>query len=421
MPDVDIAIVGAGMAGLTAALTCAHAGISCTLLEAHNAPGGRVRTDQADGFLIDRGFQVFLTAYPEAARLLDYDALDLRPFIPGADVFANGRFHRISDPRRRPLDGLRALTGPLIQLRDIPALLKLAARWTPERLDLASVPDITAEEALRRAGLSPRAIDSFFRPFFGGVFFDRDLHTSARMLAFCFGMFASGAATVPGRGMQRIPEHLASQLPAGVLHTNRPVDAIEDGALRLAAGDRVTCRAIIVATPAHVSARLTGRDELACRWRTTSTLWYAASAPPSEAPLLMLNGEGRGPVNHLAILSNAAPPYSPDTRALIAANVIDQNAPTGAALESDVRKHLARWFGTPVEGWTHLHTHEIARALPDQLVRQNASVLKDLHRPVELDPGALYVCGDHTDNASINGAMASGRRAATIAIGALTA
>ncbi|GAB4545818.1 MAG: NAD(P)/FAD-dependent oxidoreductase [Phycisphaerales bacterium] len=421
MPDVDIAIVGAGVAGLTAALECAHAGVSCTLLEAEDAPGGRIRTDLVDGFMLDRGFQVFLTAYPEAVRLIDYDALDLRPFIPGADVYASGAFRRVGDPRRRPLDGLRALFGPITQIRDIPALLRLAAKWTPERLDLERVPDITAEEALRRAGLSPRVIDAFFRPFFGGVFFDPDLHTSARMLAFCFSMFASGAAAVPARGMQRIPEHLAAQLPSGVLNLGCPVGAIERGAVKLESGETVTCKAVLLATPANVSAMLTGHDALERGWRSTSTVWFSADTPPTEDPILMLNGEGHGPVNHLAILSNAAPPYSPDTRALIAANVVDQRAPTGDELVRSVRQHLTKWFGSSVDAWTHLHTHVIPRALPDQLVRENSSVLKDLTRPVEIERAALYVCGDHTDNASINGAMASGRRAASSAIEAIRA
>lgn len=414
MPDGDVAIVGAGVAGLSCALHCAEAGVSCTVLEASDSVGGRVRTDEVDGFLLDRGFQVFLTAYPEAAALLNYDHLDLRPFIPGADVFANGKFRRLVDPRRRPLEGLRALASPLTQLRDIPAILRLASRWAPHRIDLESVPDITAEEALRQAGVSPRLIDAFFRPFLGGVFFDADLHTSARMLAFCFGMLGAGNATVPNRGMQRIPEHLAAQLPAGVVNCDQPVGAIENGTVRLESGGSVSARVVVLATDGSNAATLLGDDAIAPAWRASRTLWFYADEPPTEEPILMLNGEGRGLVNHVAVLSNAAPMYSPDTRPLICANVVDQKAPDGQALEHAVREDLTRWYGPAVGSWTHLHTHTIERALPDQLLHENTSVLKDWQRPVEV--GDVLVCGDHRDNASINGAMMSGRRAANAAI-----
>lgn len=415
MADVDVAIVGGGMAGLACALRCAEHGIGCTLIESHNHVGGRVRTDVIDGFRLDRGFQVYLTAYQDAGKILDYEALELCPFVPGADVFANGRFHRVSDPRRRPTEALRALFSPVVTLRDTPAIFKLATRWAPGRLDLEQVPDITAEEALRQAGVSPRAIDGFFRPFFGGVFFDRDLHTSARMLAFCFSMFAAGSATLPARGMQQIPEHIAAQLPAGTIQLGVPVASIEGTTVRLESGAAVTARAVVVATESHTAARLTGREDLATNWRKTTTLWFACDAPPTEEPILMLNGEGRGLVNHLAVVSNAAPMYSPDSRCLIAANVVDQAAPTGAALVDAVRGQLNRWYGNTAQSWQHLHTHTIDHALPDQLVKQvggtKASILARTQRPITLAEG-LYVCGDHRDNASINGAVASGQRAA---------
>ncbi|MFN8709921.1 MAG: FAD-dependent oxidoreductase, partial [Planctomyces sp.] len=83
MPD-PVVIVGGGLAGLTCAKTLVRAGIETILLEASDEVGGRVRTDEVDGFLLDRGFQVLLTAYPEAKQQLDYSALQLQAFEPGS-------------------------------------------------------------------------------------------------------------------------------------------------------------------------------------------------------------------------------------------------------------------------------------------------------------------------------------------------
>ncbi len=83
MSRPDVLIVGAGLSGLSCALWLHEGGLSVLVLEASDGIGGGVRTDEVEGFLLDRGFQVFLMAYPEAQRVLDYGALDFKPFYPG--------------------------------------------------------------------------------------------------------------------------------------------------------------------------------------------------------------------------------------------------------------------------------------------------------------------------------------------------
>ena len=123
-----VAIVGAGLAGLACARTLARAGRACRVLEASNGVGGRVRTDTVDGFRLDRGFQVLLTAYPECRAVFDYGALDLRAFLPGADVRAGGRTSRIVDPWRDPKAALATALAPVGTLADKARIARLRFR-----------------------------------------------------------------------------------------------------------------------------------------------------------------------------------------------------------------------------------------------------------------------------------------------------
>ncbi|MCK6459110.1 MAG: FAD-dependent oxidoreductase, partial [Planctomycetes bacterium] len=217
-PEADVAVVGAGLAGLRCALGVHRAGLSCAVLEASDAVGGRVRTDLVQGFRLDRGFQVFLTAYPEAQAVLDYGALRLRPFAPGALVRRGGSFERLGDPFRRPRDLWGTLRARVGTTGDKLRVLRLRHRLrgkAPE--EILSAAQTTALATLERDGFSGGMIDGFFRPLFGGVFLDRSLGTSSRMLEFVFAMFARGEVALPEEGMGAIPAQLASMLPAGTV------------------------------------------------------------------------------------------------------------------------------------------------------------------------------------------------------------
>ena len=86
-------VVGAGIAGLTAAKILSENNKEVLLVEKSNSVGGRVKTDMYEGFLLDHGFQVLLTAYPEVHNQLDLSSLNLKTFEPGATIFKNGTFH----------------------------------------------------------------------------------------------------------------------------------------------------------------------------------------------------------------------------------------------------------------------------------------------------------------------------------------
>ena len=151
MDDADpVVIVGGGLAGLVCGRELHRAGQSFVLIEASDDVGGRVRTDIVDGFRLDRGFQVLLTAYPAAQKQFDYASLRLKPYTNGSLIRLGGRFHRLADPWRQPLDGLRSVFSGVGSLMDKLRIAKLRARSRRGTItELFNQPETTTAAALR--------------------------------------------------------------------------------------------------------------------------------------------------------------------------------------------------------------------------------------------------------------------------------
>lgn len=414
-------IVGAGLAGLACARALRREQVPVMVLDASDSIGGRVRTDRIEAedgaYQIDRGFQVYLTAYPEGRRVLRIPALELRSFVPGAMVRFEGRFWRISDPLRAPAALLGMLRSPLMTKRDATAiaLLDTSLRLASEAR-CWKAPEQTTEEFLDGAGISVRAIDRIFRPFFGGVFLDRSLNTSARKFRSTYRMFARGRASLPAAGMQAIPEQLARVLDSSSLRTGQFVSSIRPGEVTLTSGKTLNASAIVVATDGSNAATLLPGVP-SPSWKTTASLSFAADKPPSCEPILFLDGDGSGPANHVAVISNVQPRYAPPGRSLISASVVAPHDPSlhDSVLEPRVRSQLREWFGGQVDDWRYLRTDFIQHALPSE----DAPALAMPRRSVSTKDDRVFVAGDHVDNASINGALESGRRAAEAVLSCL--
>ena len=396
-----VVVVGAGLAGLACARELVARGREVTVLEASDGVGGRVRTDVVDGFQLDRGFQVHLTSYPEAARVLDHAALDLRAFQPGALVWHGGRSHRVGDPFRRPVDLIPTLRAPIGTLPDKLriALLRRRVRSSPPA-DLLRGPDGSTRDALRDAGFSPTIVERFFQPFLAGVLLDPELATSRRLFDVYWRSFADGDAVLPAAGMGAIPTQLAAALPEGTVHLRSTVTSVGQDEVGLADGRRVSGSAVVVATEGPAAARLLGLPDPGSR--PVCCVWFAADEAPWEEPVLLLDGEGGGPASNVVVHTNVAPSYAPPGAALVACAVVGAGS---LDLAAQVRSQLRRWFGSVVDSWRHLRTDVIPHGQPEQLPPFPA------RRSVRHGSGA-YVCGDHRDTASIQGALFSGRRAA---------
>jgi phytoene dehydrogenase-like protein len=409
-----VVVVGAGLAGLACARVLTRSGVRVTVLEAADDVGGRVRTDRHEGFLLDRGFQVLLTAYPEAQRALDLASLDLRPFIPGALVRADGRFHRVADPLRRPRDipaGLTAGVGTLLDKARIARLRLDVGRGAP--YDLLERPERTTLEALRVRGFSEAMRSRLLGPLFAGVLLDPGLGTSSRMFEFVFRMFAEGDSALPAEGMQAIPRQLAAGLPPGSVQLGARVEEVGGGHVVLADGERVEGDAVVVAVEEPAAHALAPDDVPEREGLSVGCLSFAAERSPVGEPILILDGERTGPVNHLCVPSDVAPGYAPAGAALVSASVLGPAlAMDDDALEAAVRSQLTSWFGGQVAGWRLLRTDRIRHAQPPQrTLAVDAAVTRTA--------GGAWLAGDHRDTASIDGALRSGRRAAEAVVAAL--
>jgi len=392
----DVVVVGAGMAGLCCARELHAAGLDVLVLERGDSPGGRVRTDVVDGFLLDHGFQVLLTAYPEARRVLDYDRLGLRTFESSALIRRDGRFSRVADPLRHPVQALEGLRDAPGTVRDKLRVARLRRRLSRGSInEILTAPQVTTAEALRLEGFSNGLVEGLFRPFLGGIFLDPSLETSSRLFAFVFKLFSEGEAALPAAGMQAVPRQLAEGLPEAAVRYGATVEIAGPGHVVLG-----------VAAAGPAAPRLTGAVEAPAP-RAVTTLHYAAERSPVGEPVLVLNGEGAGPVNDLCAPSDVAPSYAPPGATLVSATVLGIPPLDDAALDEAVRDQLRGWFGAQVDGWRLLRALRIPFALP----AQPPAALTPAERPVRVREG-LFVCGDHRDTASLQGAMVSGRRAA---------
>ncbi len=359
----QVVVIGAGLAGLSCALSLEAAGLSVSLLEASDAPGGRVRTDLVEGFRLDRGFQVMLTAYPEAKRLLDYDALQLKKFEPGALVWHSGKFHRFADPFRNPMGAARLLFDSIVPLADKLQVAKLRARVQRGTFEeIFARTERTTRDYLQAVPFSPTIIERFFEPFFAGVFLERDLVTSSRFFEFLFRMFSAGDTAVPAAGMQQIPLQLAAKLRPGTLLTGARVSKVtrstQSFQVEIEGREKQEARAVVLAVAGNDGNQLLGGvggwsiPEVRA-WNKTTAFCYAAQEAPVNEPILLLNGEGRaaGPVNHVAVMSAVSPQYAPPGAHLVVASVVGETPATDAALlrlDQAVRQHMGKWFGPVV-------------------------------------------------------------------------
>lgn len=414
-----ILVVGAGLAGLTCAKVLAEAGQDVRVLEAADHLGGRVWTDQsAEGFLLDRGFQVLFTAYPAAQRHLDFASLKLKAFAPGAVLIRDGKWHEVGDPLRRLSLLGPTLSNPLLTLGDKLRTLRLrryARRRTVDALFKGPLKggDKTAYAELKRRHFSDSGfIDNFARPFFGGIFLDRELSTSARMFLFAFKMLASGQTVIPESGMGEIARQLAARLSPGTIRLETRVEGVveADGravGVTLTGGEEMQGDAVVIATDAQTAERLIGR-ELPSEPVSATCVYFGTTQSLYSGPKLLLNANPIAFVNNAAQMTNISPAYAPSNQHLVSATVLGIPEMSDDELVARCKEDMAPWFpGKDLAQLRHVGTYRIRYAQ----FRQPPGVFTTLP-PNPTPTAGLFIAGEYTQSSSIHGAMQSGEDAA---------
>lgn len=414
----DTIIVGAGLAGLACARTLVRAGRQVLVIEAADRVGGRVATDTVDGFRIDRGFQVYLDAYPEGRRQLDLAALGLGCFEPGALVAQAGRLRGVSDPWRRPLAAVGSVLTGSVGMADGLRTARLRSDCLRAFRDGTADPNRSSpaaerstREELNARGFSETFIRRFFEPFFGGVFLERSLDTSAAVFQFTFAMFSLGRACLPRGGMEAIPKQLAAGLPGGAILLDTPVKHVQPGLVLLADGRELAAKNIVVATEGSAAAALLPEEQrgtLASRgWKSTRMVAFAATRSPLSSPTVVVSAEEGGPIDNVTVPSDVAGGYAPPGAAVVYVSIRQDWQGDDGELHDAVRRQAAGWFGQSAHAWRHLKSVRVDHALPEE----SPAARRSREISPQVAPG-LFICGDHCTTASINGALASGRACA---------
>ncbi|CAL9404323.1 Renalase [Streptomyces sp. enrichment culture] len=453
--QADVVVVGAGVAGLAAAHRLTGAGVPTVVLEAAHGVGGRMATEKIDGFRLDRIGQLLSTAYPELRLTPGLDGLVLRPFAPGVLLHSDGRRHRTGavagtgGPRGALAGGTRGALHVVRALasapRSAPASRRLASAPRPHggtapaprgragaplgsvvdqaRLGAALTrlagtpvdrllarPELPAAQALASRGLPARTIDGFLRPLLAALLCDPELTASSRCADLALRAFASGRLCLPEGGAEALPELLARTLPPGTVHTGVRVTSVAANAVTTAEHGEIRCRAVLLATDARAAADLLPGLRVP-DFHPVTVVHHTMDEPPATGAALLLDADRGGPVAHTAVVSHVDPARAPAGRALVSSTVL---GPPPPGVDTAVRTHLSRLYGLSTSRWETLAVHHTAEAVPAMRPPH------DPRRPVRLLAG-LYVCGDHRDTGTVQGALHSGHRAAAAVLADLGA
>ena len=419
----DVAVIGAGLAGLAAAHHLTAAGLRVTVLEAAGTVGGRMATEEIDGYRLDRGGRLLSSDWPELRRCPGLETLALRPFASGVLIRSGDRALRIGPPRaagharsvrgggkrsaRAAASALAGARRPLSGALDLARLRAQLTRLAATSADrLRTRPELPVAQALTARGVPARTVEGLLRPLLGALLCDPDLTTSSRVSDLVLRGFARGGLCLPAGGAATVPELLAAGLPPGTVRTGVRAVSVATNAVATREHGTVRCRAVLIATGAHDAAELLPGLRVPDFHQVTVLHHAVEDDAPAPEPLLLLDADRRGPVAYTTVASAVDPSRARPGRTLVSSVVLGPAAagPVGE-LDRAARAQLAALYGVPTGRWHLLAAHHDARAVPAMPAPH------DPRRPVRVLHG-LYVCGDHRDTSSPQGALRSARRAA---------
>ncbi|MFN3803270.1 protoporphyrinogen/coproporphyrinogen oxidase [Belliella pelovolcani] len=402
---MNVIVIGAGISGLIAAYELERSGVKPVLLEATDKIGGRVITDETNGFLLDRGFQVLLTAYPEAKRYLDYEALNLKRFTPGAIIMKPGNSFAIYDPLRDPAKLFGMIFSKVGSLTDKIRIYKLNKDLAKKSIkEIFETPSKSTLNYLKDYGFSDTIIDNFFKPFFRGIFLENELSTSSRMFQFVFKMFGEGYAAVPEKGMGEITKQLSQKLHQTTIKLNSPVKSVMGQEVTLENGEVLKADKVIIACrPDRIIPQLEGQIK---PFRSVYNVYFSLEKSFLIQPMIALIPDDNYLINNIVFMTDVSKAYSQNGKTLLSVSVT-KSIKDPSNLEKLISIELEALSGIKAEYFKHVKTYQILDALPD--VDDMKSSLPFTNAKLN---DHVFLAGDYLLNGSINAAMTSGRKAA---------
>ena len=405
-----IHIIGAGISGLIAAQVLENYGYKPTIIEGSNSVGGRVKSDLVEGYLLDRGFQVLLTSYPAAKKYIDFDALEIQRLLPGATIFKNGKSQTIGDPLRSFSLLFPTLFSSIGTFSDKLKILKLNVLLKKKEIDTIFKEDEkTTLQYLIDVGFSEEMIQTFFKPFFSGIFLEPNLDTSSRMFEFVYKMFGEGLAVVPKAGIQAISNQLKDNLKNTKILLNSEVESVKNKGIILKDGFEIESDFTIIATEAsQLVANLNNQET---HWKTCDTLYFETSERIISRPLIGLISEENSLINNL-FYHTSIQTTTKGKGELLSVTIVKNHSLSEKQLIEKITEELEDFCG--ITNATFIKRYQIEKALPklDNLQYEISSTETKL-------TSSIFLAGDQLLNGSLNAAMIAGERAAMGVIGTL--
>ncbi len=409
---LDVVIIGAGLSGLSAAYHLQSKGYKVAVYEANGKVGGRCKSDYIDGFILDRGLHFFQKGFEESKTVFDYRTLRMESVYPGVMLHYNNNFHLVTNPIKRIGDSLSLAFLPFMSFRDKMKMgTFLTYLMTSTDDHFKKLKDISTRAFLESRGFSKQLIESFFRPLHQAIFLDKSLSTSAYIFASMMKNFSFEESAIPAYGIGSIAVQLAEKLKENTVKLHSRVKQIFDDGIELATGEFIAAKNVIISIPPHEIEKIIPEYKSDLSFNQVTCMYFATKTPPVNTPILLLNGQNQGIVNHVFVPSTIQPSYAPPGSHLVSVTLDLNEDKEDDELIDEVLKELIDWFGVKVNDWVHLKTYHIPHAQP------NVQCYHDYKQFEERD--GIFYCGDYLSYGSVNNAILSGKSAAEAVIGHL--
>jgi phytoene dehydrogenase-like protein len=403
MDVFDVIIVGAGVSGLVAAYELQKKGLNVKILEVANEPGGRMRSDFYGGFILDKGFHLFLNGLPEPKKVLDIDSLKLKTIYPGLLIKYGSGFNIVSNPLKKTFDLISMSIGDNSTLWDKFKMGKLFNHIQNLSFEeIFEMPERSSLEFLTDYGFSNKLIQSFFKPLISTAFLENEMKTSCRLLHFNLKMLFTEDVSLPENGIGAIPKQLADKLLSNTIRYGAKVKHVEAHKVELSSGEMLYCKSVIMSCTPIDLEKIYPSFKNTTNCLSVSNIYFSAENPPVNKPIVMLNGEGKGIVNNVFVPSLVQPNYAPKGMHLVSVNITKPNDFDDYELVDQVLSELSDWFGVKVNDWRHLKTYHIKYAIP----RKCNVDFKVYSQQIE---PSIFLCGDYLSYGSLNAAIKSGK------------